>query len=387
MLRKFSMLCFMLLLVLPLAAQDAANLSECVTEYDEAVDYFPEKVEVTYATGFTVEYFNHYKLVTVSPYVGAEEAVSYLLVQCGTPAPEGIEADAVIEVPVANIVTMSTSILPHLEAQGLLEALVGVDTLLYTNNEAVLGMEDLVEIGGGGSGTEINVEILLELAPDLIMGQQFFAGDETFGPLREAGLNVVLNSDFADTTPLAAAEWGKYLALYFNTEAAANEIFATVESEYQALVDLAATVENRPTVLASSPYGDTWYVPAGDSSIAQLIADAGGDYIFADLEGTSVPLSLEEAFAVGVDAEYWVNVNQFWAGTADMLAADSRYGEFAAFVNGNLWNNNLRQNANGGSDYFESGFANPQLILADLIAILHPELLPEHEFVFYQVIE
>jgi iron complex transport system substrate-binding protein len=26
----------------------------------------------------------------------------------------------------------------------------------------------------------------------------------------------------------------------------------------------------------------------------------------------------------------------------------------------------------------------PDLILADLVAILHPDLLPDHEFVYYQ---
>jgi iron complex transport system substrate-binding protein len=105
------------------------------------------------------------------------------------------------------------------------------------------------------------------------------------------------------------------------------------------------------------------------------------------LEGTSVSLSFEDVFERGLEAEYWVNVNQFWATTDDMLAADSRYAEFVAFENGNLWNNNLRQNANGGNDYFESGFANPQLVLADLIAILHPELIPDHEFVYYQPLQ
>jgi iron complex transport system substrate-binding protein len=387
MLRKMSLILLILLFVLPSFAQETANLAECVTEYDASTDYFPEKVALSYAEAFTVEYFNNYKLVTVIPFVGAETTQTYVLVQCGTPAPEDVEADAVIEVPVQSIVAMTTTILPHLESQGILDRLVGVDTLLYTNNEAVLAMEALPEIGGGGSGTEINVELLLELNPQLIMGQQFFEGDEAFGPVREGGLSVVLNSDFADTSPLAAAEWGKYLALFFNTEGLANETFDTVEADYLALQALAADVESRPTVIAASPFGDTWYMPAADSTVAQLIEDAGGDYLFADLEGTSVSLSFEDVFERGLEAEYWVNVNQFWATTDDMLAADSRYAEFVAFENGNLWNNNLRQNANGGNDYFESGFANPQLVLADLIAILHPELMPDHEFVYYQPLQ
>jgi len=60
-----------LLAFLPAAAQDDsvldANLTdECVTDYDPEVDYFPNKVEITYAENFSVAYVNHYKVVTVA---------------------------------------------------------------------------------------------------------------------------------------------------------------------------------------------------------------------------------------------------------------------------------------------------------------------------------
>ena len=38
----------------------------------------------------------------------------------------------------------------------------------------------------------------------------------------------------------------------------------------------------------------------------------------------------------------------------------------------------------GGMDYFESGVANPDVILKDLIKIFYPELLPEHTLFYYQ---
>ena len=125
-------------------------------------------------------------------------------------------------------------------------------------------------------------------------------------------------------------------------------------------------------------------MPGGESTIAQLLADAGADFLWSDAPGTSNPLDFEVVLEEDSEAEYWVNVNQFWQTKEQMLADDSRFGSFAAFENGNLWNNNLRMNANGGSDYFETGAAHPDLILADLIAIFHPDLLPDHEFYFYQ---
>lgn len=387
MLKRFGFILLIASFVLPTFAQDAvmtANFTdECVTDYDASVDYFPEKAEIEYAEGFTVEYFDNYKVVTIVPWVGAEETRTYILVQCGTDAPADMEADAVITVPVERVVTLSTTILPHIVSQDLLDHLVGVDTLAFTSTPEILDLSDeIAEVGSGFSG--FNLEVLLEIEPDLIMGQQFFSGDTAFEPISETGLAVVLNSDFADTSPLAAAEWGKYLSLFFNTEALANEAFEAVETDYNELVELASTAETQPTVITATPYQGSWFMPAGDSTVAQLITDAGGDFLFSDLEGTSVVLSLEEVLEQGGSAEYWVNLNQMWLTVDEMLADDERYAEFDAFENGNVWNNNLAQNEMGGNDYFETGFTNPNLILADLIAILHPELLPDHEFNLYR---
>ncbi len=38
----------------------------------------------------------------------------------------------------------------------------------------------------------------------------------------------------------------------------------------------------------------------------------------------------------------------------------------------------------GGNEYMELGYARPDIILADLIKILHPHLLPEHQLYFYK---
>lgn len=386
----FLITCLLFALAGAVSAQESVNLTEgCVETYDPTVDYFPEKVSVEYAEGFDVEYFNHYKVVSMLPWVGAEAPLQYVLVQCGTPAPEGYDGIPVIEVPVTRFVAMSTSMLPHLDEQGVLGRLVGVDTTLYTSNETVLAQVaagDTAEIGGGGTGGEINFEVLLSIEPDLVMAQEFFAGGTTLTQLNDAGVPAALNADYADTSPLGQAEWGKYIALFFNTEAQATDIFAGVAERYAALAALTAEVEVRPTVITASPFSGTWYMPGGDSTIAQLITDAGADFLWADTPGTSNPLDFEVVLEQGADAEFWVNVNQFWQTKDQMLADDARFASFAAFESGNLWNNNLRMNSNGGSDYFETGAAHPELILADLIAIFHPELLPDHAFYFYQLL-
>jgi iron complex transport system substrate-binding protein len=44
----------------------AANLTEgCVTDYDPEIDYFPEKVTLSDSVGWTIEYFNNYKVISL----------------------------------------------------------------------------------------------------------------------------------------------------------------------------------------------------------------------------------------------------------------------------------------------------------------------------------
>ena len=54
---------------------------------------------------------------------------------------------------------------------------------------------------------------------------------------------------------------------------------------------------------------------------------------------------------------------------------------------GRVFNNNKRAGANGGNEFWETGTVHPNLVLADLVKIFHPELLPEHELVYYRKLE
>jgi iron complex transport system substrate-binding protein len=38
----------------------------------------------------------------------------------------------------------------------------------------------------------------------------------------------------------------------------------------------------------------------------------------------------------------------------------------------------------GANDFWESGAARPDLVLSDLIHVMHPELLPDHDLVYYR---
>ena len=369
---------------LPLVGEQAE-----VEEAPEAADLFPDKAQVVYAQGFSIDYYDTYKVVTVTqPWQGASEGFTYVLVMRGSQVPGGFEGAQVIEIPVRSIVTMSTTYFPHLEMLGVLESLVAVDDATYVFNEMVqqrASAGEIAVVGGGAGGGAVNVEMLLEIEPELIMTSASGVPEYDAHPaLIEAGLPVVINADYLESSPLGRAEWGKFIAAFYNLEGEANRQFEEVASSYLALKEQVSAISARPTVFTNTDFQGSWYVPGGESYAAILLKDAGADYLWADTPGTGAnPLAFEEVFDAAKEANFWLNVG-FAGDLASLLMMDERYADFDAFAEEKVYNYNKRVNANGGMDYFESGTARPDLVLADLVAIFHPGLLPEHDFYYYQ---
>jgi iron complex transport system substrate-binding protein len=364
------------------------NQTACVTNYDPATDYFPEKMQADRAQGFDITYHNNYKVLrTKVPWPGSKESFTYVLVQCGTPAPKDPElAQApVISVPIKSVVALSTTYLPHLVDLGVVDTLVGVDTFDFINTPAVLALIKANKLIAVGSGASINVEQLIDKKPDLVLAYGSGSPDYDSHPkLIEAGIKVALNGEFVERDPLGRAEWIKFTAAFYNAEGKANAFFDKTAAEYTRLAGLVKSVKTRPSVLPGAPYKDTWYVPGGNTFAAALIRDAGATYAWADDPSTdSLALKFEVVLDKAQNADFWINPGIFDS-LADLTKVDDRFANFAAFKAGRVWNNNLRQNVNGGNDYYENGVTHPQDILADMIAILHPEVLPDHKFVYYK---
>lgn len=377
------------------AAPEANRSAECVAEYDPDTDYFPEKARIEDAERLSVEYFNHYKVVTVTDaFVGAEP-YTYVLVQCGTPTPAADQfpdETQFIEVPTRRMIAMSTTQLPHLTDLGLVDRLVGLDSFLFVNAPNIRERIDAGELVQIGSGTDVNIEVALETNPDLIMTYGFSPETDAFPRLIDAGLPTVLNAEYREPTPLGRAEWIKYTGLFFNAEATAEAAYDNIVTQYEAASELAATVpeDERPVVLwnSYSSFSDVWSIPGAETFAGALIRDAGGRVALADeAQQDSVFLSFEAVYEEALDADVWVT-NLFGVTTIEgLLATDARYADFAAVQSGDVWNVGLDTNENGGDNYFELGVTNPHLILRDLVAIFHPELLPDHEFNFYLRVE
>ena len=358
------------------------------TQGTTSADLYPDKVRIEYSDVFDVEYHNNYKIVTISqPWPGAEAGFTYLLVQRGTEVPASVEANKTIEIPVRSIVTMSTSYLPHLEMLGLVDTLVGHDAFAWVTSETILNRIDSGAVAEVGSGPTVNVESLIDMEPDLIMTYGMGGEWDSHPKLEEAKLPYVINAEWNEQSPLGRAEWLKFMAVFFNKESEVNEQFESIVDDYTALAEMASSVAIKPTVFTGAPYQGTWWVSGGGSYAAQLLADAGADYVWSDDDSTgSLMLDIESVFELAGEADFWINVG-YWNSLADAKAADDRFANFSAHKQGTVYNYNNRLGPNGGNDYLESGPANPHKVLADLIDIFHPGLLSDHELYYYKRLE
>jgi iron complex transport system substrate-binding protein len=355
----------------------------CITTFDPAADYYPVKSQIDYATNFTVEYDKSYQVLTVLQPTQGGSPQSYVLVKCGAPTPEltgDLAGATVVTTPVTSLYSGSTTHLPNLVALDRLDVLTGVASKSLISEKEVLDRvaePGVVEYAAAGS---VDAEAVVAGKPDVVITAG--TDDPAYAVISAAGVPVLADAEWLENDPLGRAEWIKYFAALTGTEAQAAELFDAVEQSYTALADKVASADP-VQVVPGQPYQGTWYVPGGQSFNSRLIADAGGTTAWADDPSTgSVSTDLESVLAKAGKAPAWL-ASTTWTSKAEALAEEPRFSEFAAFQSGNVWNAAKDVTAEGGNNYYELGTARPDLVLGDLVAILHPDLMPGHDFAFY----
>ena len=362
-------------------------LVSCVSNKKTSLEAFNQDIYTPeYASGFKILGADNVQSTLIqvfNPWQGAKDVeMSYFISRNGEQAPAGFTGPT-IPAGAKQIVCMSSSYIAMLDALGQADRIVAVSGIDYVSNPYIIAHKDSIK----DMGPEMNYELLLGLKPDVVL--LYGIGDAQTAvtdKLKELSIPYMYVGEYLEESPLGKAEWMVALSELTDSREKGIEIFSEIPKRYQTLKDLTASVEQRPTVMFNTPWNDSWIMPSTKSYMAQLVNDAGADYIYKEnTSNSSAPIGLETAYGLIQKADYWINVGM--ASTLDELkAVNPKFTDAKSVREKTAYNNNLRLTATGGNEYWESAVVRPDIVLRDLIHIFRPELVSDSLY-YYRHLE
>lgn len=326
------------------------------------------------------------RLDVFNPWENARNFIySYYLIPKSIAIPDSLANREIIRTPVEKVVVLSTTHIGFIQKLGLESTIIGVSGKDFVSNPVVRkGIEEGL-VHDVGYDQNLNYELLLQMKPDLVMAYGIGADVAAhLSKMKDLNIPVVINAEYLEETPLGRAEWLLFMASFYNQNDRAQQVFNEIVMKYDSMKKMVLESNHKPLILSGLPYKDNWWVPGGKSYMANLIADAGGDYIWKDNPSReSFVVSLENAIMKATQADLWINTGQTNS-IQDILESDERFQIIPALQKKMVYNDNKQMNPTGGNEVWETGAANPQDLLRDLIHIFHPEIKSDSAFHYYQ---
>lgn len=353
------------------------------SENIETVKSETAKNSIEFASGLSIVKQEGYSVVTISnPWPNANKDFKYVLKEKDAKVPDSLQTYTTIKVPLESVVVTSTTNIPFLEMLEVEDKLVGFPHTDYISSEKTRALIDKGSVKNVGQNEKLNIEQLIELSPDLIVTFGVDNNNPMLDNLKKSGLNVLIQGDWMEQSPLGKAEWLKLYGVLFGKEDKAKELFDKIVESYNQAKKLVADKPATTKVLYGSMYEDVWYVAKGNSWVAQFMKDAKADYLWSNLKGTgSEGLSFEKVLDKAKGANIWVVSGSFKT-LEELQKANPHYGEFDAFKNKTVYSLESKFGATGGTIFYELSPSRPDLVLKDYIKIFHPDLLTGYEFTF-----
>ena len=341
--------------------------------------------QVHYAKGLAIYKYDGFSVVKIiNPWPKATKAYTYILKEKDAIIPDSLKQNPIISIPLKTIVVTSTTHIPSLEMLGVENTLVGFPNLSYISSEKVRARIEAGKIRELGNNQSLNTEVIIDLQPDLLVGFGIDNNNPMLDNLQKNGLKVMLNGDWNEQTPLGKAEWIKFFGALYGLDSKANSLFSNIEKEYKSTLALAEKTTSKPTVLEGAIYENQWYLPHGNSWGSLFIKDAAGNYLWSESHGTgSLSLPFETVLEKAKDADFWIGPAQFTS-LKEMTADNPHYSQFKAFQQQQVYSFSNKKGKTGGLIFYELAPNRPDLVLKDMLKILHPELLPDYQLYFFE---
>ena len=335
-------------------------------------------VHVDYATEFTVRDSADVRLVCI----GGNDR--FALVKSGdVQVPEGYTK---VQVPIQRTICMTALQLSNftiLDAHDVVKGITGTKNLFNDDINQRAKDGRIVKIGMEG---EFDTELILAANPDVIFISPSKRGG--YDAIRETGITLVPHLGYQELDPLGQAEWVKLVGMFIGKEREANEVFAGIERRYNELKEKVERLKGEevqyPTVFSGEMHYGTWHAVGGKNYLAQIFKDAGAKYVIDDEETSGENLEFEKMYALAANADYWRILNSFPGEFSyeALKASEPRNELFKAFREKKVIYCNMKQ-----TPYYEISPVMPDVLLKDLVAVFHPELVEDdYQPTFYKLL-
>lgn len=305
------------------------------------------------------------QLVVLGPGGSADTLAIYRITSAKDTAQAG-SAGVTALPPLQRVAVVSTTHLPYISLLGKAGSVVGAAHLELIRDTAVLARVKGGAVQEIATGDGLDKEMLLSLSPEALLDYPFGRTNNAQGN----GPPRVEITEYLEEHPLGRAEWIRFFGVLLGEEAKADSIYRAIELRYNTVRDLARVLPDHPKVFFGSAWQGQWHVPPGNSYMAQLISDAGGQYAYAAQKATAnIPLDLEAVLIQGREVQHFGAVLST-AGrvrAADLAGGDTRVARLAAVREGGFFLDSQR------SDVFGMALLEPDQLLLDLRCIFHPQ--------------
>ncbi len=343
--------------------------------------------EVVYAKNFKVEVFDTHYVVTVkNVFSDTETNFTYLFYKNERSKPTDIRADVAIKIPISRLIVTSTTHIPPLEMLNQEDKIVGFPQLDYISSEKTRNLINQKKIRDIGVNQQLSIETILDLTPDLLLGFGIDSKSTTYQKLESLGIPICFNADWKEEHPLGKAEWIKFFGIITNQYQKACDVFKEIETNYLDLKNKIPPKANKPMVMSGSDYQGVWYVPQNDNWAVKILEDAQGQYLWQNYAGKgSQTISPEVVLSQLDKADVWIGIS--YNSIDDLLNNNPSFKDFKLIKQKKLFSSSLKKGSTGGAIFYELATSRPDLVLEDLIQILHPEILPKKPLNFYQKLD
>ena len=336
---------------------------------------------ITTARLLSMQRTTDYTVVTIAdPWKGGV-LHRYVLVPRDAELPKDLPEGTVVRTPIERALVYSSVHTSLLGELGAIDAVRGVVDKQYFIDPVISQGLAAGRITDCGNSMNPTVEKVIDMQPDAILLSPY--QDASYGQIAKLDIPIIECADYLEYDPLGRAEWVKFYGELVGKRAEADSLYDAIVTAYNEVKQTAAGAASHPTVVTEMVISGVWNVPGGQSYMARILHDAGGNYLWADDKNTgSLALDFNQVLAVAQDADYWfikwTNINSL----KDLQGAFDLNKEMAAFQQRHVYVCDTEK-----TRFFDRIPFHPDVLLREFSAILHPELFPDFKNQMYHHID